>query len=414
MKVLVLGGGGREHALAWKLQQSEQVDALWALPGSDGMAAAGVHCLPGDACDAPIVLAAAAAQEVDLIVVGPEAPLAAGIADHLRAAGRRVFGPSQAAARLESSKIFAKEFMARHAIPTAPFAAVDTLASAQRALRQLGPAAVLKADGLAAGKGVVVPASEAEAEAAAETLLARYGSLVIEQRLAGRELSMLAVANGQRFLTLVPARDHKRLHEGDHGPNTGGMGAIAGWGLLDQAMEQAIEHAVIEPALAGMAAEATPFQGVLYCGLMLNAQGPHVLEFNVRFGDPEAQAILPCWRGDVAALLYAAASGADLPLGTHTGLAPAGACVVAASAGYPESPERGHVIAGLDASGQVPSAQIFHAGTRRSNGLWITDGGRVLAAASPGASLERALAACYDALGKVQFRGMQMRRDIGQ
>ncbi|MGH9467552.1 MAG: phosphoribosylamine--glycine ligase [Terriglobales bacterium] len=416
MNLLVLGGGGREHALCWKLAQSQSVEALFALPGSDGIAASGVTCLPGDPCDAAAVLAAVRDHAVDLTVVGPEAPLAAGIADALRASGRHVFGPSRQAAQLESSKIFAKEFMARHAIPTADYVTVDTLAGARAAWSRFHGAAVFKADGLAAGKGVVLPQTDAEAETAAADLLARYGKLVVEQRLSGAELSLLAVTNGEQYQLLPPARDHKRLLAGDRGPNTGGMGAIAGWALLDAALRRRIEGEIIAPTLAGMRREGTPFQGVLYCGLMLTADGPRVLEFNVRFGDPEAQAILPCWHGDLAVLLQSPQATAAAPCEARSakqGTPPWGACVVAAAEGYPDSPVKGDAITGLDAAGQCPGAHIFHAGTRRENGAWRTHGGRVLAAAACG-TREQALAAGYRALASIHFRGMQIRRDIGQ
>ncbi|TAN23456.1 MAG: phosphoribosylamine--glycine ligase [Acidobacteria bacterium] len=414
MKILVLGGGGREHALCWKLAQSPQAEAVLALPGNDGIAAAGVRCLAGDASDAATVLAAIAAHGIDLTVVGPEAPLAAGIADALRTQGKLVFGPARAAARLESSKVFAKEFMARYEIPTARFAAVDSAAAARRALQVMGGVAVLKADGLAAGKGVVVPETAAEAEAAAEAMLAQYGRLVIEQRLRGPELSVLAICNGEQYLTLLPARDHKRLREGDQGPNTGGMGAICSAALLPHELQQTIEEKTIEPTLAGMSAMGTPFVGVLYCGLMLTAAGPKVLEYNVRFGDPETQAILPCWGGDLAAVLAAAARGAALQPPPAGALAPWGACVVAAAEGYPGTPTRGDAIDGLDAAGQLAGVQIFHAGTRHAEGQWLTHGGRVLAAAASGGALGQALGACYHAFDFLHFRGMQVRRDIGQ
>ncbi|MGN6594112.1 MAG: phosphoribosylamine--glycine ligase [Terriglobales bacterium] len=419
MKVLVLGGGGREHALAWKLRQSPQVEAVFALPGSDGVAAGGVACLAGDPCAAAGVLRAVRERAVDLVVVGPEAPLAAGIADALRAAGVAVFGPSRAAAQLESSKIFAKEFMARHHIPTARFAAASGAVEARRALAAMGPAVVIKADGLAAGKGVVVPETAAEADRALEQMLA--GELagaagervVIEERLRGPEVSLLAISNGESYLLLSAARDHKRLLDGDRGPNTGGMGAISFDALLADAVRQEVEEKIVRPTLAGMAKEGAIFQGVLYCGLMLTPQGPKVLEYNVRFGDPEAQAILPRWGGDIAGVLQAAARGEDMAGRAGAALAPASACVVAASGGYPGGYLKGEAIAGLDAAGQHPGVTVFHAGTRRGAQGWETNGGRVLAVAATGDTLAAALAPCYQALQNIQFRGMQFRRDIG-
>ncbi|MGH9417191.1 MAG: phosphoribosylamine--glycine ligase [Terriglobales bacterium] len=421
MKILVLGGGGREHALAWKLRQSPQVERVLALPGNDGMASVAA-CLPGDASDPAAVLAAAAAQAVDLVVVGPEAPLAAGIADQLRAAGRLVFGPSRAAARLESSKIFAKQFLAAHSIPTARFEIVETAAAGRQALDRLGLPVVVKADGLAAGKGVVVATARDAAEQALEAMLA--GELVgdagrrvvLEAFLPGQERSLLAVCDGERWQLLPAARDYKRIGEGDHGPNTGGMGVISTPALLTTALAEAVEARILAPALAGMNRAGTPFQGVLYCGLMLTATGPQVLEFNVRFGDPETQAILPRWGGDLALLLAAAARG-HLPAGAPAvEVAPAGACVVAAAEGYPAAPTRGDLIAGLDATGQLPGSGplVFHAGTLRRTQGWQTAGGRILATAARSSSLEAALALCYRGLASIHFRGMQVRRDIGQ
>jgi phosphoribosylamine--glycine ligase len=415
VRVLLLGGGGREHALAWKLRQSPAVERLAALPGSDGMAELAER-VAGDANDAATVVAAAAAMAADLVVIGPEAPLAAGVSDALRAAGRRVFGPSRAAARLETSKIFAKEFMARHGIPTAPFEAVDSMAAGRRALARLGYPVALKADGLAAGKGVVIAQDEGEALATLEAML--EGRLVgeagrrvvIEAGLAGPELSLLALADGARALPLPPARDHKRLLEGDRGPNTGGMGAISTEALLPRGLAEALGRAVIAPALAGMAAEGAPFQGVLYCGVMLTAGGPQVLEFNARFGDPEAQAILPRCGGDLAELLRAAADGA-LPAAMPPPLAAAAACVVAAAEGYPAAPRRGDAITGLDTV--APPALLFHAGTRRAGGAWETAGGRVLAVSACAGTLAAARAHCYHAMDRIRFRGMQVRRDIG-
>jgi len=420
MKILVLGGGGREHALAWKLRQSPQVERVFSLPGSDGIATQAT-CLAGDATDAATVLAAAQALAVDLTVVGPEAPLAAGVSDALRAAGRAVFGPSRAAAQLETSKIFAKEFLERHHIPTARFAAVDDVAAGRRALATFGSPVVLKADGLAAGKGVVIATDRRQAEQTLEAMLA--GALVgeagrrvvIEECLRGPELSLLAIADGERWRLLPPARDHKRLQDGDRGPNTGGMGAFSCDALLPPALQSQIERSVVAPTLAGMAAEGRPFQGVLYCGLMLTPQGARVLEFNVRFGDPETQAILPRWGGDLAATLLAAStSGLPAPAPAAAADFGAAACVVAASAGYPGPYAAGEPIAGLEPGALDPEVLVFHAGTRRRDGAWQTAGGRVLGVAARAAALGDALARCYSAFDTIHFRGMQVRRDIGK
>lgn len=420
MKILLLGAGGREHALAWKLRRSPRVTALWALPGSDGMAPLATP-VAGDPCDAAAVVARWRELGCDLVVIGPEAPLAAGVADALRAAGARVFGPSRAAAQLETSKAFAKEFLAHHHIPSARFDLVDSAAAGRRALARFGAPVVLKADGLAAGKGVVVAASMAEAEAALDDLLAgRLAGaagrrVVIEECLTGPELSLLAIADGERWCLLPPARDHKRLLDRDRGPNTGGMGAVCAPALLPQGAVTGIESLVVAPALRGMAQAGMPFCGVLYCGLMLTSEGPRVLEFNVRFGDPETQAVLPCWNGDLAATLLAAAEArlSAAPAGVAIGAA---ACVVAASAGYPAAAVTGETISGLDDAGQLPApadALVFHAGTRRDHGAWQTSGGRVLGVTAHAPALEGALARAYQALASVHFRGMQSRRDIG-
>ncbi|HXR98780.1 MAG TPA: phosphoribosylamine--glycine ligase [Terriglobales bacterium] len=418
MKVLVLGGGGREHALAWKLRQSRRVEAVFALPGSDGMAAVAT-AVAGDPCDAATVLAAIARHAIDLTVVGPEAPLAAGIVDAVSAAGHLIFGPSRAAAQLEASKTFAKEFMAGRHIPTARFACADDPAGARRALARFGLPAVIKADGLAAGKGVVIASDASEAERALEAMLG--GSLVgeagrrvvIEECLHGPELSVLAVCDGERWIIMPAARDHKRLRDGDAGPNTGGMGAYSTDALLPRELRERVEETVIGPVLAGMAHAATPFQGVLYTGLMLTREGPRVLEFNARFGDPETQPILMRWNGDLGELLRQAAQGR---IETQTAAPPAAAaaaCIIAAAAGYPDRPRRGDHITGLDAAPK--RAMVFHAGTRRdADGGWETNGGRVLGVTALGERLDSALAAAYGALAGINFEGMQYRTDIGK
>lgn len=420
MNVLLLGGGGREHALAWALRRSPEVDALVGLPGSDGMMplltarAEGDPCVPGD------VLAAVQRHAIDLTVIGPEAPLAAGVADALRDQGRCVFGPSRAAARLESSKGFAKRFMHSHGIPTARFAEADALAPALRALDSFAAPYVIKADGLAAGKGVVVTAERREAERVLESMLAGAlvgeagRSVVIEEFLTGPEVSLLAVADGERAIALVPARDHKRIHDGDRGPNTGGMGAISFDALLTSAELEAVERTVLRPVMRGMAAAGQPFQGVVYCGLMLTSAGPRVLEFNVRFGDPETQALLPRLESSLAAGLLAAARGAAQP--EHWRWSPeAAGCVIAAAAGYPGPVAGPQRIDGLDERGQCTTrdTQVFHAGTRYREGAWMTAGGRVLGVAARAAGVEAVRERCYRALTQIHFAGMQFRTDIG-
>lgn len=418
MKVLLLGGGGREHALAWALRHSPGVRRLYALPGSDAIATLG-EPLAGDPCDAARVAALAAELEIDLTVVGPEAPLAAGVADALQQEGRRVFGPTREAARLESSKIFAKEFMARHGIPTARFASCQSAAEARQALAAFPPPVVLKADGLAAGKGVVIASGPEQAESALEALLAgRLAGaagqrVVIEECLSGEELSLMALSDGERWALLPPAQDHKRAHDGDEGPNTGGMGAVSCDALLTPQLRRQIEREVISPTLRGMAAEGRPLRGVLYCGLMLTAQGPRVLEFNVRFGDPEAQAILARAEGDWAAALLSAAEGRlreDLVRWSPE----AAACVVLASGGYPGSFATDLPIHGLEVASREPQITLFHAGTALRQQHWVTRGGRVLGVTARGGDLAEAIDRAYAAVEPIHFEGMQYRHDIGR
>ncbi len=418
MKVLLLGGGGREHALAWTLRQSPAVQRLYALPGSDALATV-AEPIAGDPTDASRVVALAEELDIDLTVVGPEAPLAAGVADALQAAGRRVFGPSRAAARLESSKIFAKEFMARHQVPTARFAACASAAEARTALDKFPPPVVLKADGLAAGKGVVIAEDRAGAEAALADLFAGRlaGSagqrVVIEECLRGEEISLLALSDGERWALLPPAQDHKRALDGDRGPNTGGMGAVSADELLPAALRTRIEREIVGPVLRGMAAEGHPLRGVLYCGLMLTADGPRVLEFNVRFGDPEAQAILVRAQGDWATALLSVAEGqlrADL---LRWSPQPA-ACVVLASGGYPGSFATDLPIHGLEVASREAQVTIFHAGTALRQQHWVTRGGRVLGVTARAETLAAALEQAYAGVEPIRFEGMQYRRDIGR
>ncbi len=419
MNILLLGGGGREHALAWRLARSPRLKRLYALPGSDGMRPL-AECLAGDSCDAAAVVAAAARQRIDLVVVGPEAPLAAGVSDALRAAGVAVFGPSRIAAQLETSKFFAKRFMQRHHIPTAGFMLCDSLAEAERALVRFPLPVVLKADGLAAGKGVLIAATQAEARAALAALFSGHlvgdagRRVVIEECLRGPELSLLALCDGERARLLPPARDHKRVGEGDSGPNTGGMGAISDDALLSPALADQVRQEVIEPVLAGMAEQQAPFQGVLYCGLMLTPAGPRVLEFNARFGDPETQPLMLRCDGDLAGALLAAAQGALAPASVPAFSPEPAACVVLAAQGYPGPYARDRVITGLEEVAAAGEAIVFHAGTRFAEGAWRTTGGRVLAVAARAATLDAALARCYAAAGQIHFQGMHYRRDIGR
>ena len=417
MRVAIVGSGGREHALARALLRSPRVQRVLALPGSDGMAALGVECLGGDPLDLDDAVRRLAARRVDLVVVGPEAPLVAGLADRLEAAGIAVFGPRQAAARIEGSKAFAKAFMARHGIPTAAGHVFDDPADAEEFLRRNPGPWVVKADGLAAGKGVFVCA-DAEAARAAVHRLMRRGALgtagrrvVIEERLEGREVSVLAITDGERVHPLAPARDYKRLADGDRGPNTGGMGAFSPVPDVTSELLDQIRRRILEPAVAGLAAEGRPFRGVLYAGLMLTAAGPQVLEFNCRWGDPEAQVLIPRLATDLAALCWEVATG-RLPAAAPTWWPDAAVCVVLAAPGYPDEPARGLPITGLEEAAALPGVWIDHAGTRREGGRWVTAGGRVVGVTARGPTLAEARRRAYEAVARIDFPGRQFRRDI--
>ncbi len=416
MRVLIVGGGGREHALAWGLKRSPSVDLVATCPGNPGTAALGpTHPTPSRQEE---LVQLARNLESDLVVVGPEAPLVAGLADSLRQAGIDVFGPSAAAARLEGSKVFAKQFMEGCGIPTARFGVFDDAERAHDFVRHSEVALVVKAEGLAAGKGVLVPSTEDETHRAVDRVLVEraFGEagarVVLEERLSGPELSLMAVADGRNWLCLTPSRDHKRLLEGDAGPNTGGMGAIAPVGGIGASELSDLERRVIEAALRGMEDLGTPFVGCLYAGLMLTADGPRVLEYNVRFGDPEAQALLPLVEGDLGLLLRSAARGA-LEADTVRLVEGAAASVVLAAPGYPAEPRRGLEIGGVD---DLPEKVVaFHAGTaRRADGALVTAGGRVLALTALGDDLQGALETTYAAIERVHFEGMQFRADIGR
>ncbi len=419
MRVLVVGSGGREHALAWRLSRSPGVERLLAAPGSDAMAAL-ASCHPGTpAEDVPAQLALARREGVDLVVVGPEAPLAAGLVDRLREAGVAAFGPTAAAARLESSKAFAKRFMERHGIPTAAFAIFEDLEAARRHVRALGGDCVVKADGLAAGKGVSVCDGVAAAERALVEAMAehRFGAagarVVIEERLEGEEVSYYAVTDGERIATLAAAADHKRAQDGDRGENTGGMGACSPAPILSEAVEKRVLEEVVHPAIRGMAAEGMPYTGVLYAGLMIGPGGaPRVVEFNVRFGDPETQALVARMDGDLASLLDAAARG-RLGRAAPLGWQDAAVCVVIAAGGYPRAFERGKPISGLEEAEGFDGVVVFHAGTRRRpDGRFESDGGRVLGVTARGQTLAEARRRAYAACDRIHFESMQLRHDI--
>ncbi len=420
MRILVVGSGGREHALVRRLSQDLVCHDLHAAPGNPGIAELAT-CHPVAVGDVDGLVALAARLAADLVVVGPEQPLADGLVDRLRAAGQPVMGPTAACARLETSKAFAKDFMARHHVPTARFAVCRTAAAALEAMDAFGLPVVVKADGLAAGKGVVVAASREEAVQAVEAAMAehRFGSagdvLVIEECLTGVEASFFALCDGGRACYLGSAQDHKRIFDEDRGPNTGGMGAFAPSPLIDAAMRDRVMREIVEPVVSGMREEGAAFTGVLFVGLMLTPDGPMVIEFNVRFGDPETQVVLPLLGSDFGDLLFRAATGQidDVEVSHRPGAAVA---VVLASGGYPGAFARGFEIRGLDKAAEVEGAHVIHAGTTRDavTGVIRTDGGRVVAVVAEAADLRLAIARAYAGVARVTFDGMQFRRDIGQ
>jgi len=417
MKVLIFGAGGREHALAWAAKRSEHVTEVVCAPGNGGIASA-ARCVPVDLRDVDAMVRVVEAERPDLTIVGPELPLSLGLVDVLLQRGVRVFGPTQAAALLESSKAFAKRFMQRHHIPTPAYTICTSPTELEAALAHFHAPIVVKADGLAAGKGVLICESRHTALEAAQDLFSgkllgvRAPQVLIEEFLTGDEISFLCLSDGQHVLPLVAAQDHKRIGEGDTGPNTGGMGVYSTDTLLSAEMTEWLLRHIAEPTVQGMAAEDTPFVGVLYCGLMMTAQGPQVLEFNARFGDPETQAILVRLQSDLIDALQACVDGRlnEIDLRWSPG---ASACVIASSAGYPGAYQTGLPITGLDAAAATPDVQIFHSGSALVDGQLQTSGGRVLGATSSADSLEKALAQAYVALGKIHFEGIYFRRDIG-
>jgi phosphoribosylamine--glycine ligase len=417
MKVLILGSGGREHTLVWAVARSSRVTEVVCAPGNGGIAQR-ARCVPVNLKDLNAMVRLAEAEKPGLTIVGPELPLSLGIVDELQRRGFRVFGPTRQAAMLESSKGFAKRFLQRHNIPTAKYAVCASADELEKAIEVFHPPIVVKADGLAAGKGVIICETRAAALEAAQGLFsgALLGEtehqVVIEEFLTGDEVSFLCLSDGKHVKPLLPAQDHKRIGEGDTGPNTGGMGVYTLDGLLDPAMSEWILHHIAEPTVRGMAEEDVPFVGVLYCGLMMTARGPEVLEFNARFGDPETQAILVRLESDLVDALEACIDGrlAETELRWAPG---ASVCVVASSAGYPGAYTTGLPIAGLDAAARVPGVEVFHAGTAPAGAQLVTAGGRVLGVTAAAASLEEALARAYQALAEIQFEGIYFRRDIG-
>jgi len=424
MKVLIFGSGGREHALAWAIAKSPRVTELVCAPGNGGMAAMGqvVRLAPVSLSDLDGMVQLALAERPDLTVVGPELPLSLGLVDELQRRGVKVFGPTKAAAQLESSKSFAKRFLQRHKIPTANYAVCRTLKEVEKAIELFHAPLVVKADGLAAGKGVVICQNKRGALEAAQGLFSgkllgtQEIQLVIEEFLAGDEVSLLCLSDGKHVVSMVAAQDHKRIGEGDTGPNTGGMGVYSTDTILDPAMQEWVMHHIARPAIAGMAAEGTPFVGVLFIGLMMTPRGPQVLEFNARFGDPETQGVLMRLESDLLEALEACVDGrlAEVQLKWKPG---ASACVIASSGGYPESYRTGFEITGLDEAAQVPGVQVFHSGTALVGGVATgsvrTSGGRVLGVTAAADTLPEALDKAYAAMSRISFEGMYFRRDIG-
>jgi len=417
MKVLVIGGGGREHALVWKLAQSRDVEKIWCAPGNGGIAAE-ADCIAVDVGNVPALVALAERLEPDLTVVGPELPLVNGIGDEFRAHGWPIVAPPQQAAQLEGSKIFAKEFLLRHGIPTAH--RIGTFESASKACDALRAATwprVIKADGLCAGKGVFLAPDAASAKDFIERALEKNElgpggqRILLEETLEGEELSFILITDGERYAPLVPTRDHKRVFDGNLGPNTGGMGAYSAAELLPAKLRDTILQTIVEPTMRGLAADRIPYQGFLYIGLMFTKSGPKVLEFNCRLGDPETQAIVARMDFDLAEVLAQAAAG-KLDASKLRWKPGASVCVVLASGGYPGKFETAKKIEGFADAEKIRGAKVFHAGTKRDGGAIVTSGGRVLGVTAAAASLDAALATAYEAVGKIHFEGMHYRKDI--
>ncbi len=416
MKVLVLGSGGREHALVWKLRQSPRVTKLYCAPGNGGISD-DAECLPVEMKNVDAILKLADQLKPDLTVVGPELPLMLGVVDELTSRGYKVFGPMKDAAQLESSKSFAKEFMQRHRIPTAHYAICNSLDEIHEALPHFHTPIVVKADGLAAGKGVVICNTKEEvvqvsSEMLSGKMLGDAGSrIVLEEFLKGEEVSFLVLCDGENVVPLAAAQDHKRIGDGDTGPNTGGMGAYSTDTLLDEQMQQWLLTHVAHPVVAGMKAEGAEYKGVLYCGLMMTARGPMVLEFNCRFGDPETQPILMRLDSDLVDALEAAADG-KLNEVKLDWTSDATACVVVASGGYPGTYENGKTIHGLKEADALEGVKVFHAGTSKRDGSYYTAGGRVLGVTARGKDLRAAVNRAYEAVAKISFDGAYSRKDI--
>ena len=418
MKILVIGSGGREHAIVWKLARSASVEKIWCAPGNGGIAN-DAECVALDLKDVKAAADLASKLGADLTIVGPELPLVVGIADEFAKRGLTLLGPAQKAAQLEGSKIFAKKFMERHGIPTAGvYGICETAAGARTALKSVRWPAVIKADGLCAGKGVLVAPSAGEATAFIERLMdtREFGEagtrVLIEEGLAGEELSYIILTDGNDFIRMAPARDHKRAFDGDNGPNTGGMGAYSTDDILPAALEKKIIETIVRPTLDGLKADAMPYRGFLYFGLMLTADGPKVLEYNCRLGDPETEAVLLRADFDLTQACQQAARGT---LGAFDAkwFPGASVCVVIASKGYPGDPQTGVAIEGLEDAAKVRGAVVFHAGTRRDGKACYTNGGRVLVVSAMGEDLAGACGIAYEAVSRIKIAGAHYRKDIG-
>ncbi|MBF0619549.1 MAG: phosphoribosylamine--glycine ligase [Candidatus Omnitrophica bacterium] len=416
MNILVIGSGGREHALCWKIQQSLKVKKIFCAPGNGGIAGL-AECVNIKADDIVGLLNFARDKKIDLTVVGPEVPLVLGVVDAFEKAGVKIFGPSKAAAQLEGSKVFSKDFMRRHHVPTAAYRSFDTYEAALAGLKKFTLPVVVKADGLAAGKGVIICNTLPEATDALKTIMQDRAfkdaglRVVVEEFLVGEEASILAVADGKDFILLDSSQDHKRIFDNDEGPNTGGMGAYSPAPVVTAALWDEIGRLVIKPVIDGMAQEGAPFKGILYAGIMVTAQGPKVLEFNTRFGDPETQAVLPRLKTDIIDVMLAAVEG-RLREVTLEWDPRACVCVVIAAGGYPGDYASGKEIRGLDAV-SAP-AFVFHAGTKKDGEKILTSGGRVLGVTALGMGVAEAIGKVYAAVEKVSFEGAQYRRDIGK
>ncbi len=415
MKVAVIGSGGREHTLVWKLAQSPSVTTLYALPGSDAMNEL-AECVPIGTNELEKIAEFGVTNQIDLIVVGPEAPLTEGLADICREKGLAVFGPSKAAAQLEGSKVFAKDIMKKYQVPTAAYETFADGEAAKAYIRKQGAPIVVKADGLAAGKGVVVAQTVEEACEAVDAMMEDKifgeagGHVVVEECMIGEEASLLAFVDGEHIVPMIAAQDHKRIFDGDQGPNTGGMGAYAPAPVLTAALRQEVVETILKPMVAGLAAEGITYTGCLYAGLMITEQGPKVVEFNARFGDPETQVVLPLLDGDLAQIMYSCTNG-TLSAEMVNWKAETAVCVVLASAGYPQSSHKGDVISGLD---KLPEGVwAFHSGTKQTEQGYVTNGGRVLGIIGTDTDLKAAIQKAYAGVEQIRFDGMQYRKDIG-